>query len=58
MKTFSKQELETKVSNFNQELNNPFLTKSEKLRIKSAINYYIKKLAELDENPSLKTINA
>ncbi|WP_166964686.1 hypothetical protein [Yeosuana marina] len=58
MRTYTKTELETKVSNFNKELSNPFLTKSEKIRIESAIKYYITKLAELDETPNAKTIKA
>lgn len=58
MKRHTKAELEQKVANFNIELSNPFLTKSEKIRIQSAITYNIRKLAKLDETPSLKSIEA
>jgi len=58
MRTYTKVELENKVSQFNDELNNPHLTKSEKQRIQNAISYYIQKLSELDTNPSLKSISA
>lgn len=58
MEQYTQTQLENKVSKFNKQLNNNFLTKSEKIRIKSAINYYINLLVKFDENPNLKSIKA
>ncbi|MFY0714096.1 hypothetical protein J1D01_10495 [Seonamhaeicola sp. NFXS20] len=58
MRKYTKTELEAKVKSLNEELHNPFLSKSEKLRIESGIKYYTGKLVEMDESPNIKTINA
>lgn len=58
MRRYTRTELEAKVKSLNEELHNPFLTKSEKLRIESGIKYYTQKLVDMDESPNCKTISA
>lgn len=54
---YTKKALENKVQMLNEQRQNA-LSKRDKLQITSSTNYYISKLAILDQNPNLTTIEA
>ncbi|WP_435135786.1 hypothetical protein [Formosa sp. A9] len=58
MQTYTLTELNNKVNALKTELENPLIPNLQRSKLEQRLKHFINKLADLELNPSLKTIKA